>query len=318
MQPRFRRQDRALGKQHRLGDILGGRWNRRGLGPGSRTRRRSRDRRHHYLEEPATHLGGYQSKAASLFVAKLSADGKSILAGTYFGGDGADFLAALRLDRAGNVYIAGNADSAVFPTTPGAYQTQRGTAAPPPRYAQYCDGPCTDQFVAKFDPSLTRLQFSTLFGTSISEGTGDLALGLDGTLYVSGVRGPSNSQGPGATHPILTRFSADASSVIYSIELASNYDGGPVVTDADGNAYVASWSNRWAMGAGSLTVKVSPQGGVLWQQQIPEPSNLTSMTLNSQSELVTSGLASYALRPTQGAPGLCTSIMIPPGKRHPM
>src|SRR5260370_37405154 len=74
-------------------------------------------------------------------------------------------------------------------------------------------------------PSQTKLQFSTLFGTSISEGTGDLALGLDGTLYVSGVRGPSNGQGPGATHPILTRFSADARSVIYSIELASNYDG---------------------------------------------------------------------------------------------
>ena len=116
-------------------------------------------------------LGGYQAKPASLFVAKLSADGKSILAGTYFGGDGADFLAALRLDRASNIYIAGNADSAVFPTTPGAYQTNRGTAPPPPGYAQCYAGPCTDQFVAKFDPSLTKLQFSTLFGTSISEGT---------------------------------------------------------------------------------------------------------------------------------------------------
>ncbi len=77
-------------------------------------------------------LGGYQSKAASLFVAKLSADGKSILAGTYFGGNGADLITALRLDRAGNVYIAGNADSDGLPDDPGRIPNParyRGTAS---------------------------------------------------------------------------------------------------------------------------------------------------------------------------------------------
>ena len=253
-------------------------------------------------------LGGYQANPASLFIARLSADGKSLLAGTYFGGNGKDTIAALRLDRASNVYVAGDADSAVFPTTPGAYQTKRGTAPPPPQFSQNCNFMCTDQFVAKFDSSLAKLTFSTLFGTLVREGTGDLAVGPDGTLYLSGARGPLGGQGPGATTPILTRFSADASSVLYSVELGLNFEGGPVAADPDGNAYVAWSSPRWPIAhTSSLTTKVDQRGAVLWSQAIPGPSVITSMALNSRSEVVVTGLAGNALRPTPGAPGLCTS-----------
>jgi uncharacterized protein (TIGR03437 family) len=253
-------------------------------------------------------LDGYQMNPASLFIAKLSADGKSVLAATYFGADGRDTIAALRLDRAGNIYVAGDADSAVFPTTPGAYQTKRGTAAPPPQYWANCDSMCTDQFVARFDPSLAKISFSTLFGTVIRESTGDLAVGLDGTLYLSGVRGPWGGQGPGATSSMLTRFSADASSVIYSVELGLVFDGGPVVADADGNAYVATSSPRWSVADSySLTAKVDQLGTVLWSQPIPGPSVIRSMVLNSRSELVFTGLAGNTLRPTPGAPRLCTT-----------
>ena len=240
-------------------------------------------------------LNGYQTKPESLFIAKLSADGKSLLAGTYFGGSGTDTIAALRLDRAGNVYVAG-----------GAYQTKRGTAPPPPQYSLDCSSTCTDQFVAKFDLSLAKLQFSTLFGTVIRESTGDLAVGLDGTLYLSGVRGPYANTGPGPTNPILTRLSADASSVIYSVEAGSRYDGVPVVVDPDGNAYIATWSPRWPIGGlDSVTLKVDPRGNVLWKKQIS--SIITSMALNSRAELVVTGLGWRLLEPTTGAPRLCTS-----------
>ncbi len=251
-------------------------------------------------------LGGYRTTPASLFIAKLSADGKALLAATYFGGDAADTVVALRLDRGGNVYVAGDAYSDPFPTSPGAYQRARGAGPPPPGFAPgFC--PCTDQFAAKFDPQLSRLLFSTLIGTSVLERTDDLALGPDGSLYVSGTRGPWGGQGPGPTAPMVTRLTQDATAVIYSTEIRSFPGAGPVVVDSEGSAYVASYTPRWPIaGPDSSTWKVSPQGAVLWGQ--PVRGTVTSMALNSRGEIVVTGMAlDLWLRPTAGAPRPCVS-----------
>lgn len=66
-----------------------------------------------------TFKGGY----GDAFVAKLSADGSSLLFSTYLGSTGPDHaFPGLRLHSDGSIIVTGVAGAADFPTTPGAYQ----------------------------------------------------------------------------------------------------------------------------------------------------------------------------------------------------
>jgi len=77
---------------------------------------------------------------------------------TYFGGSGSDLGAGIAVDSTGNAYVTGYAESANFPTTPGAYQTA-------------LNGP-SDLYVAKLSPT-GALLYSTLIGGSNQEWTGE-------------------------------------------------------------------------------------------------------------------------------------------------
>lgn len=257
--------------------------------------------------------GGYQTTPSSLFIAKISADGRSILAGTYFGGVATDRIAAVKVNPDGTILVAGDAASDPFPTSAGAFQKQRGTQPPPPGYASDCLAPCTDQFVARFTGDLRSLRFSTLFGSAINERTGDLIIGPDGTLYVTGTRGPQGAQGPGPTNPIISRFSSDGGSLLYTTDLnLSGSEGRSVAVDSQGNAYVAASSPRWYIinQASSAIAKIGPGGSMLWSKWFPV-SSVTSSEINSRSELVLTALASYSLQTTQGAPRFCWAYESP-------
>jgi len=88
-----------------------------------------------------------------VFVSILSPDGSSLIASTCFGGDTAfqaDSGGAASVDSAGSIYVAGNTDSPDFPVTAGAFE-------------EVFSG--TDMmFVARLDPTLSTLEYSTLFG----------------------------------------------------------------------------------------------------------------------------------------------------------
>ena len=47
-----------------------------------------------------------------------------VFASTYLGGNGHEFCAAVAIDNAGNVYLAGNTHSLDFPTTAGVYNRE--------------------------------------------------------------------------------------------------------------------------------------------------------------------------------------------------
>lgn len=197
---------------------------------------------------------GNPSGALRVFVAKVSSDGKSLLAATYFGGSGSDTVTKLALDPAGNVYIAGTTASTDFPTTPGAYQrVLGGTPSSGP-----CIGP-TDQFVAKFDPALKTVLFSTLIGTPEVERTDDFVIGSDGSLYVAGTRGSERECQPRST---LTRLNPQATSAVYSIEVGMG--GYAVAVDPTGTAYLANDNRFYGLASpGGLIFKIDPQGRVV-------------------------------------------------------
>lgn len=63
----------------------------------------------------------------SAYVTKLTADGSKPVFSTFLGGTFNDSGTAIAVDSNGDAYIAGQALSSDFPTTPGAFQTSRGT-----------------------------------------------------------------------------------------------------------------------------------------------------------------------------------------------
>jgi uncharacterized protein (TIGR03437 family) len=68
---------------------------------------------------------------------------------TYFGGTGMDVANVVRVDRSGNIYLAGETESINFPTRTGLSSTLGGSS---------------DGFVVKLNPSGTAILFSTFLG----------------------------------------------------------------------------------------------------------------------------------------------------------
>jgi hypothetical protein len=90
------------------------------------------------------------------FVSVLSGDLTSLVASTFLGGTGWDFIYGMALDGDGNVYVTGHTQSTTFPTTEGAWdRTYNGST-----------GDTDDAFISKFDPALQNLLASTYLGAS--------------------------------------------------------------------------------------------------------------------------------------------------------
>jgi hypothetical protein len=56
------------------------------------------------------------------FLTKLNAAGSALIYSTYLGGSNYEIGSGIAVDASGNVYLAGDTDSANFPTTPGAFK----------------------------------------------------------------------------------------------------------------------------------------------------------------------------------------------------
>jgi hypothetical protein len=124
------------------------------------------------------------------FVAKLSADGSTLVFGTYLGGSkgtgsgGGGSLSlnsrpGLAVDSSGYAYISDLTQSADFPVTSGAYQTtSKHTVA---------EGIFESAVlvVTKFDPS-GKMIYSTFLGGSTQEWAGGIAADSAGDAYVGG------------------------------------------------------------------------------------------------------------------------------------
>jgi len=112
------------------------------------------------------------------FVAKLSADGSSILSATYLGGSGSDSASGIRLDASANVFVSGSTSSMDFPLQA-------------PLQAGYGGG--GDAFVAVFNNQLSSLYFASYFGGTQNEtGTG-IAVDTSGSVYLTGTTNSGQS-----------------------------------------------------------------------------------------------------------------------------
>ena len=195
---------------------------------------------------------------ADLFVARLSADGGTLLAGTYLGGSANDgvqdpdfatapsqrlvanygdpFRSDVLLDAAGNVYVASNTSSQDFPgLRTGFNAAYRGGA--------------TDAVVCQLPPDLRAVTWAGLLGGSGADAAYSLQRDAQGRVYVCGgtlspnfptTAGAYRAARPGGVDGFAARISADGRTLERATYVGTaGYDQAQFVQlDAAGNAYL--------------------------------------------------------------------------------
>lgn len=102
---------------------------------------------------------------------ELVIDPTVLLYSTFLGGSNYDSGHGIRVDKAGNAYIAGSTDSSSFATN-GAYDSTLGG--------------CCDAFIAKLNADGTKLVYATYVGGSDSDTATSIAVDSSGAAYITG------------------------------------------------------------------------------------------------------------------------------------
>ena len=185
----------------------------------------------------ATPLQGTRQGATDAFVTKLNPAGTALVYSTYLGGSDAESGLGLAVDGAGNAYVTGSTASTNFPTTPGAFQTVKGTG--------------TDAFASKLNAAGTALVYSTYLGGNAADVGRGLAVDGAGNAYLTGEAASTNfPTTPGAFQPakgagstadaFASKLNAAGTALVYSTYLGGGLAdvGRGIAVDAAGSAYV--------------------------------------------------------------------------------
>lgn len=215
------------------------------------------------------------------FALKLSPSGTVVWA-TYLGGSGQDDAHAIAVDGAGNAWIAGETVSKDFPVTANAFDASFG--------GEIDLGPLSfgDAFVAKLDPTGSKLLYATYLGGSAPDGVFAAAVDAAGSAYVTGgtsssnfpttagalqtaYKGPDNPMPTLAGNGFVTKFTA-AGTVVYSTYIGGpRSEGSAIVVDAEGQAAVNAAStppDTSCTGKPALNVLNAAGSGVAAQSRI--------------------------------------------------
>jgi len=184
--------------------------------------------------------GPYQGDQGGIdaFVLKLSADGQTLVYGTYLGGSGPDWASGLAVDDKGDAYVVGTTESTDFPRV-NSFQG---------------DQTFPDGFVAKLNGLGDSLIYSTYLGGSSFDEIHAVAVDGNGFAFVTG--GTSSSNFP-TRNPYQTNQTGDdafvvklgqaGDSLMYGTYLGGDHIdiGYALALDGDENVYLTgqTWSS---------------------------------------------------------------------------
>jgi hypothetical protein len=171
------------------------------------------------------------------FVAKVKADGTTLIYAGYIGGADDDFGNAVAVDAAGNAYVTGKteSDQITFPVKVGPDLNYNGA---------------TDGFVAKVKADGTALVYAGYIGGSGLDIAYAIAVDVAGNAYVAGVTTSDQATfpvkvGPDLSHSgysdaFVAKVKADGTGLVYAgyIGGAGEEHGYGIAVDAAGDAYV--------------------------------------------------------------------------------
>ena len=172
------------------------------------------------------------------FVAKISADGQTLLYATYLGGAGQDEGNGIAVDAAGAAYVVGETGSSDFPTL-NPFQGDQGGA---------------DAWVAKLSPAGQLVYATYLGGLAIDSGH-DIAVDGQGHVVVTGMTastgfptqnplmGPQFALNGASSDAFVAKLSSGGQALVFSTYLGGNSDEnldghGSIAVDTAGNMFV--------------------------------------------------------------------------------
>ncbi len=177
------------------------------------------------------------------FITKLSGDLSNIIASTYVGTVHADWIKAIAIDSAGNIYVAGGTQSNSFP---------------PQGYSPYqaCNGSGGDEeaFIAKFDNALSSLLAATCLRGSQTEEISSMVVDSNGNIYVAGTtlsndfpttnNAYQSTHGGGQKDAFISKLDSGLQSLLASTYLGGNGDDAGLVIklDQNGNVYIVGYT----------------------------------------------------------------------------
>lgn len=127
--------------------------------------------------------------SSDVYVAKVAADGKSLVYCGYIGGSGYDFGYGLAVDAQGRAYVVGQTRSRDFPVTQGPDLTFNGSQ--------------DDGFVVRVNAAGTSLDYSGFIGGAADEFASSVAVDATGRAYVCGATKSSEASFPVKFGPVL-------------------------------------------------------------------------------------------------------------------
>lgn len=258
-----------------------------------------------------------QNGGEDTFLARLSADGSSLLYGTYLGGTGTEWAVNthnLALDPASNAYVSVVTASADFPTTPGAFKRSlSGT---------------NDIAIVKFSPTGS-LVFSTFVGGSGTDNPDGIYADSQGNVFFVGETQssdfPTTSNAfqrtfGGKSDAVAVRLSADFASLLYSTFLGgTNADNGrSAFLGEDGSLYVTgasdgpgwpikhAWQSAFAGGGGRygngdcVLAKFIPPNSALRFPSVSVAGSVATLVLSNLTETIP-----YTIRRTDCLTSVC-------------
>jgi hypothetical protein len=174
------------------------------------------------------------------FIAKVNADGSSLIYAGYIGGNSIDVIWSIAIDAGGNAFVTGHTVSteATFPVLVGPDLTFNGGLYTP------------DAFVAKVNPSGTGLVYAGYIGGSGTDFGSSIAVDHSGNAYIAGRTQSDQTSfpvlvGPDLTHnggsdAFVTKVNPTGSALVYAGYIGGhNYEEATAIAvDQHGNAYI--------------------------------------------------------------------------------
>jgi hypothetical protein len=183
------------------------------------------------------------------FVAKLSADGTSLVYFTFFGGTGFDQGTGIAVDTLGNAWFAGQTNSTGLGTTGAAQQTLAGGI---------------DGFVAKLNPAGSQFSYVTYLGGIRQDYLTGLALGDSGSVYLTGYTDSND-------FPSVSPLQSPLPGAGTSLSKSTNSAGSFSAFDSNIPGAVAAISINPSTGSAIVLTEVgiyrTTNGGTSWTQQ---------------------------------------------------
>ncbi len=195
-------------------------------------------------------LQGSSRGSFEVFVSAFSRERRQLWS-TYFGGSASEENPQIALSKDGALYVAGSTSSTDLPVTDNALQPRNGG-----RY---------DAFILALNDK-GRRKWATYFGGSYSDECGDIALGPNGSLYITG--GTYSTNFPVTPDAIQTSNNGD-----YDIFLARFSSKGV----REWATYIGGWSMDFA-----AAVAIDKKGDIYLAGRT-ESSNLPAVSLERQS-----------------------------------